>query len=430
MKRYLISFALALMIWVSSVSAQIINASGACPTTIGGLNPGSLCFSTLDSTLNVYANATWQTILTQNATNDITLGTLRVTGNLTVDGTQTFTGSPTFTGQAKFADGTEAAPSITFVNDTSTGIFHSIAGNLDLSTEGTRRMFLNSVNIRFFPNSFNGRVQLSNGSSLGMAADDGTADLVLERDAAGVLAQRNGTNAQVARFYRTFTDASNYERTAIQTGAGYVELAAETAGTGTDDISVRLTPAGTGGVETAAASHYRWVGSTILTAPFDAQIRLTGNNPLATMGVVYFGGATTSPTFRIGEGTLELDNFTAGSFTSFTVQGQAVSKTLGTVINCADGSATPADCTAAPAGSVIISAGATEVVVNTTAVTADSQIIVQEDSSLGTRLSVTCNTTIARTYAVTARTAATSFTITASAAPITNPSCLHYYIVN
>jgi len=78
----------------------------------------------------------------------------------------------------------------------------------------------------------------------------------------------------------------------------------------------------------------------------------------------------------------------------------------------------------------VIAAAATTVTVNTTAVTANSQITVFEDSGLGTKLSVTCNTTIVRTYAVTARTAATSFTITTSAAPTTNPACLSYSIVN
>jgi hypothetical protein len=71
-------------------------------------------------------------------------------------------------------------------------------------------------------------------------------DLELRRDAADILAQRRTTNAQTFRWYRTFTDASNYERGALQTAAGQVILAAETAGTGTDDIDVTLTPAGTG----------------------------------------------------------------------------------------------------------------------------------------------------------------------------------------
>lgn len=103
--------------------------------------------------------------------------------------------------------------------------------------------------------------------------------------------------------------------------------------------------------------------------------------------------------------------------------------TYNTAANCSD-SAGAAACAAATAGTVVMDAAATTVVVSTTNVTANSEIFIQEDSSLGTRLSVTCNTTIARTYAVTARTEATSFTITASAAPITNPACLSYRILN
>ncbi|MGB1224827.1 MAG: hypothetical protein ACPHCN_11880, partial [Mycobacterium sp.] len=56
----------------------------------------------------------------------------------------------------------------------------------------------------------------------------------LTYDAAGVLAQRNGTNAQTFRFYGTYTDASNYERGSISVDVdGNLILAAEAAGTGT-----------------------------------------------------------------------------------------------------------------------------------------------------------------------------------------------------
>lgn len=41
---------------------------------------------------------------------------------------------------------------------------------------------------------------------------DATGDLLLRRDAAGVLAQYNGTNAQTFRLYNTFTSATNFER--------------------------------------------------------------------------------------------------------------------------------------------------------------------------------------------------------------------------
>lgn len=100
-----------------------------------------------------------------------------------------------------------------------------------------------------------------------------------------------------------------------------------------------------------------------------------------------------------------------------------------TTTNCSD-SAGDATCGAAPAGTVVIDAADTTTVVSTTAVTANSEITLQEDSSLGARLGITCNTTTGRTYTVTARTAGTSFTITASGAPAATPACLSYKIIN
>jgi hypothetical protein len=102
---------------------------------------------------------------------------------------------------------------------------------------------------------------------------------------------------------------------------------------------------------------------------------------------------------------------------------------LSTMTNCSS-SASPAACGSAPAGSVAIAADTTTITVNTTAVTASSQIVVTEDSSLGAKLGVTCNTTLGRTYAITARTVAKSFVISASAAPATKPACLSYALVN
>lgn len=99
-----------------------------------------------------------------------------------------------------------------------------------------------------------------------------------------------------------------------------------------------------------------------------------------------------------------------------------------TTSNCAN-TAAPAVCGSATSGAVVIAASATTVVVNTNQVTANSQIQVTPDSSLGTRLSVTCNTTIPVT-SVSARTAGTSFTITAASAPTTNPLCLNFTVIN
>ncbi len=65
------------------------------------------------------------------------------------------------------------------------------------------------------------------------AAAPGEKDLILVRDAAGILAQRNGTNAQTSRLYGTYTDGSNYRRVAISmTTGGVASIAPEGAGTG------------------------------------------------------------------------------------------------------------------------------------------------------------------------------------------------------
>lgn len=76
-----------------------------------------------------------------------------------------------------------------------------------------------------------------------------STDIVLERDGAGLLAQRNGTSAQESRTYYTYTDASNYQRANIKNAAGAIEFAAESAGTGGADIDVKLTPKGSGVVQ-------------------------------------------------------------------------------------------------------------------------------------------------------------------------------------
>lgn len=104
-----------------------------------------------------------------------------------------------------------------------------------------------------------------------------------------------------------------------------------------------------------------------------------------------------------------------------------------TKTNCSSG-ASPAVCGSAAAGSVAVPAGTNSTLqVNTTAVTANSQILVQSDETLGTKLSVTCNSTLASLITepvVSARSGGASFTITISGTTTTNPVCLSYFIVN
>src|SRR5437899_1877115 len=139
-----------------------------------------------------------------------------------------------------------------------------------------------------------------------------------------------------------------------------------------------------------------------------ATINPAGN--YLTVSINNAGAAALQLTNAAGGNTRVLN---AGANVFVTNQGDLANlNTLATLNNCSS-SASPAVCGAAPAGSVVIAAAATTVQVNTTAVTANSQILVFRDDSLGTKLSVTCNTaTVIGEIKVSARTAATNFTIT------------------
>jgi hypothetical protein len=131
-------------------------------------------------------------------------------------------------------------------------------------------------------------------------AGSGSALLAAGYEANNVWGQRNGTNAQTFRTYRTFTDASNYERAAIQTGSGYVEMAAETAGTGADDLDVRATPAGTGIFSSAASIKAR--SGTAIPAGGTAGAGVLVSS--ATNFGIFFGSG--APSLSAAQGSLYL----------------------------------------------------------------------------------------------------------------------------
>lgn len=157
-------------------------------------------------------------------------------------------------------------------------------------------------------------------------------------------------------------------------------------------------------------------------------------------GQVGLGNATPgdfSGNFRSGAitggNTGDITGYTNGTF-----GGKISGATIGTATNCsAVGTAanpSVASCSAAPAGSFSCATNATGGTcrVNTTAVTANSQIIVIEDETLGTRLGVTCNTStnvLPASRLMAARSAGASFTINLGTVT-TNPACFSYSIVN
>ena len=70
------------------------------------------------------------------------------------------------------------------------------------------------------------------GAAIGFGSGS-TYDLVILRDASNTFAQRNSTNAQTFRLYRTYTDASNYERLGfLTTNSTRYTITSQNAGTG------------------------------------------------------------------------------------------------------------------------------------------------------------------------------------------------------
>ena len=124
-----------------------------------------------------------------------------------------------------------------------------------------------SAQVTFRKRTFSGtgtdnRYALFDGTSTleaGLLSDDGTnvnltsgnfqfqTDVILERDAAAILALRNSTTAQTFRVYESFTDASNNQGVFMDSGvteAGFVTFGAFTNGTGTENVHIRISPAG------------------------------------------------------------------------------------------------------------------------------------------------------------------------------------------
>lgn len=146
-----------------------------------------------------------------------------------------------------------------------------------------------------------------------------------------------------------------------------------------------------------------------------------GNLQNAVATDVLFGGGAT--------GTIAIDSV----FTYTSGQHLLSSQAYGTATNCTS-SASPAVCGSAAAGSIAIPVGTNQtLVVDTSAVTANSNIFLQSDDTLGTKLGITCNSTaatIALPIAISSRSNNTSFTALLTGVSSTNKVCFNYFIID
>lgn len=132
-------------------------------------------------------------------------------------------------------------------NDTSdpnTGLYSASTTHLGIVANNTAMLYFygaGTINTQVFASTVDTYFALSPSPHV-----NASGDVRFYRDAANVLAHRNDTNAQTFRLYGTYTDASNYVRLGLNTSSTTLTIAAETAGTGADDIDLAFTPAGTG----------------------------------------------------------------------------------------------------------------------------------------------------------------------------------------
>lgn len=301
------------------------------------------------------------------------------------------------------------------LNDGTLTTVSSTSGVLTLNTNGTGQ-FQGNWNFATPPTGIFGGVL----SGTGITQTGAATSFVLTPNAASGplfwLVVPNGDSIQLGNSVTTSVSLVDAANDSLSIGSNVIQIL-----NGNGDGIQTGTPLGTTII-------YGNAGLTTLTmnatSSFSTQLQAltpataTNSGVVATTAYVVLKLATPTP---IGSTTAN-----TGKFTTLT------SSLLATTTICAS-AASPAVCAAAPAGSVVIAATTSTVTVNTTAVTANSQILLTSDDSLSTRLSVTCNTTLATIVgglAVTARTPGVSFQITSGVTPAVNPLCISYKMIN
>lgn len=134
----------------------------------------------------------------------------------------TFSVNQSFSGQVLLAAGSAALPSLGFSASPSSGIFDAGSGQPAMNSAGSTAYYFAGT---FF--------QIIGVRPLSFGVTFGAPDLFVLRDAANILAMRNGVNAQAFRVYNTFTDASNYERGFFGWNSNRLDIGPQAAGTGT-----------------------------------------------------------------------------------------------------------------------------------------------------------------------------------------------------
>jgi hypothetical protein len=223
------------------------NAAGVLRVTNGSTGAGQLLLGTstdtADAQLSVYSQSTTRPSLKLRALSG-TSGGQNVFESY--DATPTLTFALAADGKLSLPLGTAAAPTLHPSTDATSGIYWTTATNLSVAVSG----------VELFRFGSGGRFSTAGEFALG--ATVAGVDTILTRDAANTLAQRNSTNAQTFRIYRT-TDAgiTNYERGLVGWSGSDFIVGTEQGGTGTGQ-AVRINTSGNILISSGASNRWQF----------------------------------------------------------------------------------------------------------------------------------------------------------------------------
>jgi len=140
-------------------------------------------------------------------------------------------------------DGSGAAPTYSFANFPTMGMFANAAGQLSFGSNGYNNLTLYGwTQLSYFGDAF----------TLGASSD-----VLLARDAAFSLGLRYTTNPQRLSVYNKYTDASNYERLGLSWASDVASIFTESAGSGAAR-KLRIGTFGAADLQFLANNNVRW----------------------------------------------------------------------------------------------------------------------------------------------------------------------------
>ena len=222
-------------------------------------------------------------------------------------------GSLTLSGTLQLADGSAAAPSLTFTSDTDTGRYRSTTL---FGLSNTIVDVINGTNSYVF--SLGGLIIPSTSTiawANGAISDVASTDVILARGAPNTLDLRNGTNAQTFWLYNSYTSGSAYQRGGLNWSSNFLRIGTVSA---TDsNRGVRFFTGDTDRWELTTSGHLLSLGN------FNIKQEFTSLGVTSTDGIVLSNTTAASAGAQQMPPRVRFDGF--GWKTDATAASQAVS---------------------------------------------------------------------------------------------------------